>query len=376
MKKLLSLLVVLFCAFSLVACGGKNDDTVNIGMVGPFTGALATYGSTAKNGAMIAIEEINANGGILGKQIKVFVEDDQGEADQVLSAYNKVIDEIDFMFGEITSGNSEILAAQAQKDGVPTMSPSATAASVTQGRSYVFRTCFLDPDQGEAMAKFAKDTLKVASAVIVYDQSDDYSKGVAEAFKAKAENLGVTVKLYDGGLKAGESTYATLVETVKNADADCVFAPVYYEDVAVFAKELRAAGYTKPLLGADGYDGVLGQLAGTGDYSCVNNTFFSSHYSVSDEKVQEFIAKYVEKYGEEPAVFAALGYDAIYMIKQAMEEAGSTDKEAVKDALAAIDFKGGLTGDIVFDDNNNPIKTICVNEYVDGKMVLKEKITK
>lgn len=376
MKKLLSLLVVLFCAFSLVACGGKNDDTVNIGMVGPFTGALATYGNTAKNGAMIAIEEINANGGILGKQIKVFVEDDQGEADQVLSAYNKVVDEIDFMFGEITSGNSEILAAQAQKDGVPTMSPSATAKSVTEGRSYVFRTCFLDPDQGEAMAKFAKDTLKVASAVVVYDQSDDYSKGVAEAFKAKAENLGVTVKLYDGGLKAGESTYATLVETVKNADADCVFAPVYYEDVAVFAKELRAAGYTKPLLGADGYDGVLGQLAGTGDYSCVNNTFFSSHYSVSDEKVQEFIAKYVEKYGEEPAVFAALGYDAIYMIKQAMEEAGSTDKAAVKDALAAIDFKGGLTGDIVFDDNNNPIKTICVNEYVDGKMVLKEKITK
>lgn len=377
MKKLISFVVVILCFFSLVGCKTKENDTINIGMVGPFTGNLSTYGNTAKNGAMIAIEEINANGGILGKQIKTFVEDDQGEADQVISAYDKIADNIDFLFGEITSGNSEILAIQAQKDKMPMMSPSATAASVTINRDYVFRTCFLDPDQGEAMASYAVEKLNAKTCGIVYDNSDDYSKGLAEAFEKKAKELNMEVVVYDGGLKSGSTAEVpSLVQTAIKDNPDCLFVPVYYEDAAVFAQELRKAGYDKPLLGGDGYDGVLGVLASTNDYSAVNNTFFSSHYSVSDQKVVDFINKYKAKYNEEPAVFAALGYDAIYMIKQAMEKAGSTDKQAVRDALAAIDFKGGLTGDIKFDANGDPIKTICINEYKDGKMVLVDKRTK
>lgn len=374
--KFASFVMVVLSLFGLASCDNGGDDTINLGVIGPFTGSLSSYGNAVKNGVALAVEEINANGGILGKQIEMLVEDDQGDSAQVLSAYNKIVDDIDFLIGEVTSGNSEILAAQAQKDGIPTISASATAASVTQGRDYVFRTCFLDPDQGEAMAKFAKDTLNIATAAVVYDQSDDYSKGVAEAFKTKAESLGIDVKLYDGGLRAKQETYSSLVQTVVSADADGVFAPIYYEDAAVFAKELRAAGYTKPLMGADGFDGVLGQLAGSGDYSCVNNTFYSNHYSTGEEKVQKFVNDYKAKFNEDPAAFAALAYDTVYLIKAAMEEAGTTDKAAVKAALQDIDFVGGITGDIKFDENGNPIKTICICEYVNGKSTLKEKITK
>ncbi len=377
MKKVLSVLVMLLFAVCLFGCNTGKDDTVNLGVVGPFTGDLSSYGNNVKRGVEVAVDEINKNGGILGKEVKLLVEDTQGDSKQVLNAYYRVADDVDFVIGEVTSGNSEILAAQAQEDKMPTISASATAANVTQGRDHIFRACFLDPDQGVAMAKFAKNTLKAKTVVVVYDQADDYSKGVAEAFKNEANNLDVEVVEYNGGLTAGQETYATLVEVVANKDADCVFAPVYYGDVAVFAKELRTRGYTKPLLGADGFDGVLGQLVAA-DYACVNNTFYSCHYDPNSEKVKTFVAAYKAKYGEneEPSAFALLAYDAVFLIKAAMEQAGSTDKEAVVKALHEINYKGGLTGDFTFDENNNPVKTITVCEFVNGVAVFKETVTK
>lgn len=374
MKKVLSVLVMLLFAVCLFGCNGGKDDTINLGVVGPFTGNLSTYGNNVKRGVEIAVEEINANGGILGKEVKLLVEDTQGDSKQVKNAYYRVADDAHFVVGEVTSGNSEILAAQAQEDKMPTITASATAASVTQGRDYVFRSCFLDPAQGTAMAKFAFNTVQAKTAVVVYDQADDYSKGVAEAFKVTAEELGIEVVEYNGGLTAGKSTYASLVQVVASKDADCVFAPVYYGDVAVFAKELRAEGYTKPLLGADGYDGVLGQLVAE-DYGCVNNTYYSCHYDPNDEKVKAFVAKYKEKYNEEPAAFALLAYDAVYLIKAAMEKAGTTEAATVVKALHEIDYKGGLTGDFKFDENNNPLKTITVCEFVDGVAKFKETVS-
>lgn len=377
MKKLLSVLVLAIFVFCLVGCGGNDSDTINIGVVGPHTGNLSTYGNNVKRGVEIAVEEINANGGILGKDIKLLIEDTEGDSSKVKNAYYRVSDNSDFIIGEVTSGNSEILATQAQADKMPTITASATAASVTQGRDHVFRACFLDPDQGVAMANFAKETIKATTAVVVYDQADDYSKGVAEAFKAQAEALDIQILEYNGGLKAGEKTYATLVEVVNSKNADCVFAPVYYGDIAVFAKELRTKGYNKPLLGSDGFDGVLGQLVAD-DYDCVNNTYYSCHYDPNDEAVKNFVKKYKEKYGQdqEPAAFALLAYDAVYLIKDAMEKAETTEKEAVVAALRNIDYKGGLTGDFKFDENNNPIKTITVCEFVDGVATFKQTITK
>ncbi len=377
MKKLLSLVVVLLCAFAFLGCGETEEETVTFGILGPFSGSLQVYGSSVKEGALLAIEDLNSNGGILGKKVVAVSQDDEGDSKSVLSAYNKMADDIDFLIGEVTSGNTEIVAAQINTDKMPTITPSATAAGVTKDREYMFRACFLDPTQGETMALYAKEELKVTKVGVVYDDSDDYSKGVAEAFKAEAEELGLEVAFYEGGLPAGKNDERnTMITKIKSENPDAVFAPIYYQDAALLAQGLRKVGYDKPLLGADGFDGVLSQLEGTGDYSAANNVYFSNHYCSSEASIQEFITKYQNKYGKTPTSFAALAYDSVMMAAKAMESAKSTDKEAVKAALQTETFTGLLTGDIKFDASGDPIKTISICEYKDGAMVLAKKYTK
>lgn len=378
MKKFLSLFALLLCVCCLVACGNeKNNDEVVFGVVGPFTGNLSTYGDSVRKGVQLAVKDINEKGGILGKKVVLKTEDDQGDSGQVLSAYNKVVDDVDFLIGEVTSGNSEILAEQSNSDKIPTLTPSATADSVTKNREYVFRTCFLDPVQGQVMAEFAANNLKVKTVSVAYDESDDYSKGVAESFVKRAKELGLDIQMNDGGLKAKDNDQRTsIVQKITDKNSDCVFAPIYYEDAAALAKELRASNYNKPLLGADGYDGILNQLAGTGDYSPANNVFFSNHYCATDENIKEFVKKYYEEFGENPTSFSALAYDSLMIAAQAIEEAGTLDKEVVREKLANIKFVGGLTGDIFFDKEGDPIKSICICEYKDGVMTLKDKVVK
>lgn len=377
MKKLLCLIVMLACAFVFFGCTQNESDAITFGILGPFSGNLSVYGTSVREGAMLAIDDLNANGGILGKQVKALSEDDEGDPKKVLSAYNKLIDNIDFLIGEVTSGNSELIATQVNKDKVPAITPSATADSVTKNREYMFRACFLDPTQGETMADFTNDTLKVKKVAIVYDLSDDYSKGVASAYEEKAKALGLEIVLNDGGLRAKDNDQRNaLIAKIKGSNAEAVFAPIYYEDAALLAKGLRQEGYTAPLLGADGYDGILRQLSGTGDYTPANNVFFSNHYCASDENIKEFSKKYNEKYGKEPTSFAALAYDAVMMAAKAMENAKSTEKALVKDALQKLEYKGGLTGDIKFNEQGDPIKTICICEYKDGEMVLKQRYVK
>ncbi len=378
MKKIFSLLALLLCLFCLVACGEseKNDEVV-FGVIGPFTGNLSTYGDSVRKGVQLAIKDLNEKGGILGKNVVLKSEDDQGDSAQVLSAYNKIVDDIDFLIGEVTSGNTEILAAQSNIDKIPTLTASATADGVTKNREYMFRTCFLDQAQGKAMAEFASKTLNVKTVSIAYDESDDYSKGVAEAFKTEATLYGIEVQLFDGGLKAKDNDQRTsIVQKLVDKNSECVFAPIYYEDAASLAKDLRASGYQKPLLGADGYDGMLDQLAGTGDYTPANNVFFSNHYCATEENIKAFVERYNNEYGVNPTSFSALAYDSVMIAAQAIEEAGSLDKELVREKLANIKFIGGLTGDISFDQEGDPIKSICICEYKDGVMTLKEKITK
>lgn len=375
MKKLFSFLVLLVAALVFTACG-KNDEkeTVDFGMLGPFTGSLSQYGEPARKGVALAVEEINAAGGILGKQVVLHDEDDEGDAQKALNAYNKLVDSIDFLIGEITSGTSEVIAAEAQKDGLPMLTPSATAAGVTLNRSYVFRVCFLDPDQGVSMANFASETLKVTKVAVAYDNSDDYSKGVAAAFKAQAEANGMTVVFYDGGVVADSADYKALATKIKNSDAQAVFIPVYAGSIATLTKDVRAAGYTLPLLGADGWDGASTILAGEdgeGDVTPLNNTYFSNHYAADEVNAKAFVAAYKAKYNETPNAFAALGYDAAYLAKAAIEKAGTTDKAAVAAALAQVTYSG-VTGEFTYNETGNPVKKIVICQYIDGKVTFKE----
>ncbi|HKM29990.1 MAG TPA: ABC transporter substrate-binding protein [Bacilli bacterium] len=375
MKKLLSVLVLLVAALVFTACGKTEEEkTVNFGMLGPFTGALSQYGEPARKGVALAVEEINKAGGVLGKQVVLHAEDDEGDAAKALNAYNKLVDSIDFLIGEITSGTSEVIAVEAQKDGLPMLSPSATAFGVTLNRSYVFRVCFLDPDQGVSMANFAAESLKIKKVAVAYDNGDDYSKGVAAAFKAQAEAKGLTVVFYDGGVVPDSSDYKALATKIKNSEAEAVFIPIYAGSVATLTKDVRAAGYTLPLLGADGWDGAQAILAGEdgkGDVTPLNNCYFSSGFDASADNAKTFVAAYKAKYGEEPNTFAALGYDAAYLAKAAFEKAGTTDKAAVAAALAAVTYSG-VTGDFTYNATGNPVKKILICEFINGKVTFKE----
>lgn len=376
MKKFVCFLLLMFSVVCFTCCSNKGD-YVTFGVVGPFTGSLSTYGNSVKNGVLLAVDDLNNNGGVLGKEVRCLCEDDGGDSSKVVTAYSKIVDDIDFLIGEVTSGNSELLAPTINKDKVPTLTPSATADSVTKNREYMFRTCFLDPDQGEVMAVFAKDNLNANTICVVYDEADDYSKGVAMAFINKANALGMNVVYKDGGLKASDNSMRTSIALkVATKDADCVFAPVYYEDASAFCLLLRNNNYTKPLLGADGYDGIIGQLEGTKNVKVANNVFFSNHYCATEDNIKEFTKKYYEKFHENPTGFAALAYDSVMMAAKAMENANSTDKELVRNELANLEFKNGLTGDITFDKNGDPNKSICIIEYVDGEQKLKTKINK
>jgi len=366
MKKFLSLFV-LVCTMALaVGCSG-SDDYIKVGAVGPYTGDLSVYGLAVKDAVEMAIEEINADGGVLGKELKLYAEDDGGDSNEAKLAYTKLASKVDFLIGEVTSGNSEIVATEAAKDKMPMLTPTATAASVTQGRPTVFRACFLDPDQGVAMANFAANDLDgVEKVAVLYDNSDDYSKGVAAAFVTQATAAGLEVVLNEGGVRANEE-YNSLVSSALNQNPDAVFAPVYYETAAALISQFRDADYTGPVMGADGYDGILnveGVVAAN-----YNNVYFSNHYAAdsTEANVQTFVNAYKAKFGTAPNALAALAYDAVYIMKAAMEAAGSTDKADVVEALASVEYLG-VTGNVKFNENGDPTKSITVVKYDNGEV--------
>jgi branched-chain amino acid transport system substrate-binding protein len=366
MKRLLVVLLLVVVVLTTVGC--KKDDTVNFGVIGPFTGSLSAYGEAVRKGVVLAVEEINANGGVLGKQVQLFAEDDEGDGAQALAAFGRLASKIDVLIGEVTSGNSKIIAAEAEENLTPMISPSATDAGVTLDRDYIFRACFLDPDQGVAMATFSAEDLEAEKVAVIYDNSDTYSTGVAEAYRTQALALGLDVALFDGGFRATNTDYSSLITTLNGLDVDCVFAPVYYQQASVFITQYRAAGHLEPVLGADGFDGIM-TVSGV-DASKINDVYFSNHYLSSDlenTKLQAFLAAYQVKYGEAANAFAALGYDAAYIAAAAVEAAGTTDSVAVKDALTTLAYVG-VTGSFQFNESGNPEKGITIVKYVAGVM--------
>ena len=347
---------------------GATGDTIKICGLAPLTGDVSVYGVAVDNGVKMAVEEINADGGVLGKQIEYIVYDEKGDATEAVNAYNKLVqsDNVVAIVGDVTSKPTLAVAQQAAKDKIPLITASGTAENITQAGENIFRACFIDPFQGELMASYASKKLEKKTAAIIYNISDDYSKGLYEAFEAAAGDLGIEVVQVEGYGK-GTVDFKAQLTNIKSKNPDVIFLPVYYQDVALIAVQAKELGIEAQFLGADGWDGVIGQVDES-NMDAVNGAYFCSQYSAQsdDPNLQAFLSKYKETYGMDASQFAVLGYDAMKMLAQAISEAGSTDSAAITSAMAAIDFTG-LTGHMTFDENRNPVKSAAITQIDNGE---------
>ena len=358
-------MVMLVCCFA--SCGGDKtgNDTYFIGATGPLTGDAADYGIAVNNGAKIAIDEINAAGGLNGVLFTYEMKDDKATAPDAQTGYNALIDDgMQISIGSVTSGSCEAFATEAVKDNLFFITPSASAANVIENRPNAFRVCFGDPDQGILAAQDLAANFETIGAI--YDTSDPYSAGIYEAFEAEMANLGKTyeVRTFD---KDNNKDFSAQVEALK--DCDVLFLPFYYTEAGLVAKTCAAKGCDAVLYGCDGLDGIAGQI----DDTVTNSIKYITPFDVNatDEKTANFVAKYREVYGIDPSQFAADGYDAIYVIYEAMKAAGVDDVnisasdlcDKVVAAITAEDFVyAGTTGTMTWDVSGAATKVPVIVE--------------
>lgn len=347
------------------ASGGSDSDTIRIGGLAPLTGDAASYGVAVNNAIQMAVEDINANGGIDGKQIEYIYYDEKGDTTEATNAYNKLVqdDKVVAIIGDVTTKPTLAVAQTSQQDNIPIITATATAAEVTLTGPNIFRACFTDPFQGELMASYASEKLGATKVAVLSDMADDYSSGIAEAFVAKAEELGMQV-VADEKYQDGDVDFKSQLTNIKGQNPDVLFLPVYYEDLRLISAQAKEVGVTAQLCGADGWDSVL---TDNFDSSVLNGGVFCSQYSTesTDERVQSFISAYKEKYEMDPNMFAVLAYDATNMMAQAISDAGSTDSQAIIDAMAALEYDG-LTGHMTFDEDRNPKKSAVIVSIQDN----------
>lgn len=375
MKKTLKVFLVLTLVFVfLTGCAKDDDNVLKIGGIFPLSGPVAVYGVEAKNGIELAIDKINAAGGINGKNVVLISEDDEGNPEKTVNAFKKLVtkDKISIVIGSLTSGCTAAITTLAQNQGVLLMAPAATMESITDAGNYIFRACYIDPFQGTVGGKFAAEELGAKNGAVLYDIANDYSIGLYENFKKAFKSA--------GGALVAEESYATndmdfnaQITKIKNANPDVIYLPDYYATVALIAKQLRAQGITAAIVGADGWGGIVDNA---GDE--VLNGFYSDHYAADskDSKVVDFVNSYKEKYNSTPVSFAALGYDSMYIIKDAIVKAKTTEAAAVRDAVEKTNG-AYVTGQLTFDAKRNPVKSAVMMEIVneEGKLTLVYRTT-
>ena len=347
----------------------SSSPEIVIGHFASMTGSEATFGQSTDNGIKLAVDEINAAGGINGKQIRLITYDDKGDAREAGTAVTRLTtkDGVVAVLGEVASGLSLAGAPVCQESGVPMVTPSSTNPKVTKIGDMIFRVCFIDPFQGSVCAKFASEHagLKAGKAAILTDQASPYSVGLQEEFQKAFEKLGgkvVTKQTY----QAGDQDFSAQLTAIRSSEPDVVFVPGYYTDVGNVALQARKLGLTTPLLGGDGWDSSkLGEIAG----SAIDGCFYSNHYSQEDPnpRVQEFIKKYSERHKQTPDGLAALGYDAARILFAAMKRAKSLDGKALAAELAKTTNFDGVTGNISIDGDRNAVKSAVILEMKDGK---------
>jgi len=354
----------LFATAGLLALPA-NAQNIVVGEFASLTGSEATFGINSSNGVELAKEEINNAGGLLGgRKIKIIMEDDQSKPGQPSAAVKKLVasDRAIAILGEIASSRSLEAAPICQNAKIPMVSPGSTNPSVTEKGDYIFRVCFIDPFQGTVMAKFALDNLHKKKIAILQDVKSDYSKGLAQFFKEYFTSHGgqiVADLSYTGG--GTDKDFRAQLTKIKVAQPDAIFVPGYYTEAGLIARQARSLGIKVPLLGGDGWDSPkLTEIGG----SALDGCYFSTHFSVQDQnpKVQDFVKKYQAKFRTLPDGMAPLGYDAMMILGQAINTAGSTDGTKIRDALTNVKDYPGVTGNITIDEKRNAKKAAVVLE--------------
>ena len=380
-KKVLALLVcVLMLTVMFTGCkpatpgGGDVSDVIKIGAVFPMTGDVATFGQSSKNALELLVTDVNSKGGINGKQVQVIYEDDSNTPANSANAIQKLIsnDKVCAVIGSVSSKCSIAMGPIATQNKIPMISSTSTNPKVTtEGGEYVFRACFIDPFQGTVIAKFSTETLQAKKAAVLFDVGNDYSKGLAEYFKAGFEKLGGQVVAFES-YNAGDQDFNAQLTKIKPSAPDVILLADYYNTVGLIAKQARAQGITATFVGGDGWDSAdLYKVGG----DAIDGGYFSNHYSADDTSpaVVEFKKLYETKYGGTPDALAALAYDAGKIMFAAIQKAGSTDGAKIKDALKASDLDV-VSGHVTFDENRNPIKSAVMIKVVKEKYEFAGKV--
>ena len=398
-KRVLSLSLALAMAASLTACGSSSSTTettavaaadattaaagasseassgkvFKIGGIGPVTGAAAVYGLAVKNGAQIAVDEINADGGINGYQIEFNFQDDEHDAEKSVNAYNTLKDwGMQVLMGTVTSAPCVAVADKTNADNMFQITPSGSSVECAQNPN-VFRVCFSDPDQGAASATYIAENKLAEKIAVIYDSSDVYSSGIYEKFAAEAANQGLEIVDAEAFTADSNKDFSTQLQKAKDAGADLVFLPIYYTEASLILKQADTMGYAPKFFGCDGMDGIL-QVENF-DTKLAEGLMLLTPFAADaqDELTQKFVTSYKENYGETPIQFAADAYDAIYAIKAAMEEADITPDTSVSDTCdkmkeAMLKIKvNGLTGeDMTWTEDGEPHKAPKAVKVVDG----------
>jgi branched-chain amino acid transport system substrate-binding protein len=361
--------------FALLAPGAEqNAGPIVVGELASLTGGNASFGQSSHKGTMLAIDEINAAGGVLGRQIQLITEDDQSQAGQPATIVQKLIsqDNVVAILGEVASSKSLEAAPICQDRRIPMISPASTNPKVTEVGDYIFRVCFIDPFQGTVMAKFAlsRGWKKIA---VLTDVKQDYSVGLAEFFVKHIEaNGGEIVK--EQSYSSGDRDFKPQLTSIKAARPDAIFVPGYYGEVALIGKQARLLGIKVPLLGGDGWVGdSLLRVAG----HALDGSFFSCHFSEDDKNpaVQDFVGKFRAKYNnEKPDDMAALGYDSAMILADAIKRAGTTENAKLRDAIAATKNHRGVTGNITLDDKRNASKPAVILTIANGAFKFEQTV--
>ncbi|HEY0429250.1 MAG TPA: ABC transporter substrate-binding protein [Pyrinomonadaceae bacterium] len=362
MMKKLVLLFSFILIFGAINLSAQTNESIRVGVYGDMSGPTASFGTATYNGVKLAFDEINAAGGIEGRKIEIFLADDEGRPERAKQVVEKLISEqkVQALIGEVASSNSLAAAPVAQTARIPMISPSSTNKLVTTVGDYIFRACFIDPFQGEAMAKFAFNELKLRRVAILSDHSSNYGTDLAETFKITFTRL--------GGKIITEQTYAqtdpefkTQLRAIRRLKPDAIYLPGYYAQAGIIVREARQLKMNMPLLGGDGWDAPeLWKLGG----AALNNSYITNHFSIDNPaaEIQNFIVKYKAEFGVKPDSLAALGYDAAYILADAFRRAKSSDGKKVRDALAQTKDFLGVTGKITFNASRDTVKPALVQK--------------